>query len=158
MRGALAAVAVLALAVPAAGAAAAPRTQTILVTSVTIASRSHDVKPAGPSKGDTITVSDHLLNAATQFGRKKGSTVGSDRAVVTLSSATEATIKGNATLPGGTIAISGPITSLANGGLVVAVSGGTGAFAHVHGTLTVGPGKDRVLNTYRLTRSGGFVA
>jgi hypothetical protein len=156
VRAALAAVAGLALVAPAASAAAA--TQTILVTSVTIVAASHDVKPAGPSKGDTVTARDHLLNAAPQFGRKTGATVGSDSAVVTLGSADAATIKGRVTLPGGTITISGSVTPLANGGLIAPVTGGTGAFAHVRGTLTVGPGKDHVLNTYRLSRSNGFVA
>jgi hypothetical protein len=156
VRAALAAAAGLALGAPAAGAAA--RVQTILLTSVTIAAVSHDVKPAGPSRGDSVSASDHLLNAAPQFGRRTGAPVGSDSAVVTLSSATAATIEGHATLPGGTITISGTLTALANGGLSAPVTGGTGAFAHVRGTLTVAPGKDHVLNTYRLSRSNGLVA
>jgi hypothetical protein len=156
VRAALAAAVALALGTPAADAAA--RTQTILVTSVTIAAAAHDVKPTGPSKGDSVSSRDHLLNAAPQFGRQTGVAVGSDSAVVTLSSAASATIEGRATLPGGTITISGPLTPLANGGLVMPVTGGTGAFADVRGTLTVGPGKDHVLNTYRLSRSNGFVA
>jgi hypothetical protein len=152
--GALVALAVFA----AAGAAGAAGTQTILVTSVTVLVRSHDVGPKGPSKGDTVVVRDHLLNAASQFGRKTGDTVGADSATVTLSSANAATIEGRATLPGGTITISGSVTPLANGGLIAPVTGGTGAFQHVQGTLTVGPGKNRALNTYRLTRSTGLTA
>jgi hypothetical protein len=38
------------------------------------------------------------------------------------------------------------------------VTGGTGAFAHVHGTLLVGAGKDRVANTYHLSRVTGPLA
>ena len=156
MRAALAAAAGLALAAPAAGIATV--TQTILVTSVTIVASSHDVKPPGPSKGDSVTARDRLLNAAPQFGRKAGAAVGSDSAVVTLTSTGAATIKGRVTLPGGTITLSGSVTPLANGGLIAPVTGGTGAFDHVRGTLTVGPGKDHVLNTYRLSRANGFVA
>ncbi len=78
--------------------------------------------------------------------------------MVTLTSDNTAKIEGEATLPGGTITISGPITLLSNGGLIAPITGGTGAFARVRGTLTVGPGKDHVLNTYRLSRSLGFVA
>jgi hypothetical protein len=152
---ALAAAAGLALGQPAAGTA---RPQTILVTSVTIAATSHDVKPAGPSKGDSVSTRDRLLNAAPQFGRETGATVGSDSAVMTLSGAGAATIRGHATLPGGTITISGPLTQLASGGLIVPVTGGTGTFANVRGTLTVAPGRDHVLNTYRLHRAHGFVA
>jgi hypothetical protein len=156
VRAALAAAAAVALAAPAAGAAAP--TQTILVTSVTVAAAAHDLKPAGPSRGDRVVSHDHLLNAAPQFGRKTGAVVGSDSAVLTLTSADAATVEGRAILPGGTITISGPVTPLAGGGLSVPVTGGSGAFAHVRGTLTVGPGKDHVLNTYRLSRPAGFLA
>jgi hypothetical protein len=157
-RAALAAL-LLMVAVPAAAAAArATGTQTILVTSVTVVVTSHDVTPKGPSKGDTVVLRDHLLNDASQFGKKKGVNIGADHATVTLSSANAATIEGKATLPGGTITISGTVTPLANGGLIAPVTGGTGAFEHVRGTLTVGPGKNRALNTYRLTRSTGLAA
>jgi hypothetical protein len=151
---ALALVAGLALA----GQASAAGTQTIRVTSVTIKDVAHDLKPKGPSKGDTVTYSDRLVNAVAQFGRKRGAAVGRDTAVVTLSSTSAATIRGRTSLPGGTITLSGSITLLANGGLVAPITGGTGKFAHVRGTLTVGPGKDHVLNTYRLTRPSSLVA
>ena len=41
--------------------------------------------------------------------------------------------------------------ALANGGLVIPVDGGSGRYKHAAGTLTVGPGKDRALNTYEVT-------
>jgi hypothetical protein len=148
---------VLGLALSAAGGAAAA-TQTIKVTSVTVSLVAHDVKPKGASKGDTVVSRDRLLNAVRQFGKPKGARVGSDSATVTLTSAGAAVIAGHASLPGGTVTLSGEITPLAGGALLVQVTGGTGRYAHVRGTLTVGPGKDHVLNTYRLTTSSGLVA
>jgi hypothetical protein len=138
-----------------AGAAAAR--QTIAVTSVTVSMKSHDIGPKGASKGDTIVYRDRLVNATAQFGRKKGVVVGTDSGTMTFTSAHTAIFKGKAVLPGGTLTLYGPVYSTADG-LVVPVTGGTGAFAHVHGTLFVGAGKDRVANTYRLTRVTGPVA
>jgi hypothetical protein len=140
---------------PVAGAAAA--TRTIRVTSVTVSMVSHDIGPKGASKGDTIVYRDRLVNAAAQFGRKKGARVGTDSGTMTFTSAHTATFKGKALLPGGTLTLSGAVYSTADG-LVVPVTGGTGEFAHVHGTLLVGAGKDRVPNTYRLTSVTGPVA
>lgn len=147
-----AAVAVLAL-VLAGSAGAATVTQTIRVTSVTIRISTHDLAPKGASKGDTVTFSDRLLNAAAQFGRKKGTRVGSDAGTLTFTSAHTARFSGRAKLPGGTLILSGPVYSASGGSIVVPVVGGTGAFTNVRGTLTVGPGKNRVRNTYRLVRS-----
>jgi hypothetical protein len=158
MRSALIALlAALAVAAPAsAGRAAA--TKTIRVISDSISVTSHDVKPKGPSKGDTVVYHDRLSNADAQFGKAKGAKVGTDQAVVTLVSPAVVTIVGKAVLPGGTLILSGHVNPLPNGGLSVPVTGGTGAFAHMHGTLTVAPGKDHVLNTYLLTTGAGLVA
>ena len=135
-------------------ASAGAATQTILVTSVTVKMSSHDAAPKGVSKGDTVTSSDRLLNAAAQFGRKRGSTVGSDVGTLTFTSAHTAVFSGHATLPGGTLILSGPVYTTSNGSIVIPVAGGTGKFANVRGTLTVAPGNRRVLNTYRLVRPG----
>jgi hypothetical protein len=145
----------VALALPVAAAAAA--TKTIRVTSVTVSMISHDVKPNGASKGDTITYRDTLVNATTQFGRRKGAVVGSDSGKMTFTSAHTAVFQGKAILPGGTLILSGAVYTTA-AGLVVPVTGGTGAYAGMHGTLTVGSGKTRVPNTYRLTVAAGPVA
>ncbi|HUK45849.1 MAG TPA: hypothetical protein VLV28_11190 [Gaiellaceae bacterium] len=144
-----------AAALPVAGAAAA--TKTIRVTSVTVSMSIHDVKPKGASKGDTITYRDKLVNAAAQFGRKKGAVVGSDSGKMTFTSAHAAVFHGKAILPGGTLILSGAVYSTP-AGLVVPVIGGTGVYADMHGTLTVGKGKDNVPNTYRLTAAAGPVA
>ena len=118
----------------------------------------HDVAPKGPSKGDTVTYRDRLLNAAAQFGRKKGAKVGSDSGTLTFTGAHTATFNGKAKLPGGTLTLSGPVYTLQNGDLVIPVTGGTGSFAGVRGTLTVGPGKNHVPNTYRLNPAPAPVA
>ena len=142
-------------ALPAATASGA--TQEIRVISVTVSTVSHDVKPKGASKGDTIAYRDTLVNAAPQFGKKKGAAVGSDSGTMTFTGPHTASFKGTAVLPGGTLTLSGPVYST-TAGLVVPVTGGTGAFAHVHGTLLVGSGSKRVPNTYRLVRPSGPVA
>ena len=56
-------------------AAASAATQQIKVISVTVSTVSHDVKPKGASKGDTIAYRDTLVNAAPQFGKKKGAAI-----------------------------------------------------------------------------------
>jgi hypothetical protein len=136
-----------------ASSAQAAAAQTIEVTSVTVTMVTNDVGPKGASKGDSISFRDRLLNAVKQFGKTKGVRVGSDSGVMTFTSSNTATFTGLAILPGGTLKLKGEVSGLSNGGFVIPVVGGTGKFAHVTGTLTVGPGGKRVANTYRLTRS-----
>ena len=142
-------------ALPAATAAAA--TEEIRVISVTVSTVPHDIAPKGASKGDTIVYRDRLVNAIAQFGKKKGVVVGSDSGTMTFNGPHSATFKGTAVLPGGTLTLSGSVYTTSQG-LVVPVTGGTGAYKNVHGTLLVGNGSKRVPNTYRLTRPGGPVA
>jgi Allene oxide cyclase barrel like domain len=132
------------------GPASAATQQTIAVTSVTVSLSSRDVGPKGASAGDSVTYRDRLLNAAPQFGRKRGAVVGSDHGRLTYSTAHTATYEGTVTLPGGTMELAGSVLSTPAGGLVVPIVGGTGKYAYARGTLTVGPGRDRVLNTYRI--------
>ena len=139
------------VAVLGAPSAAAAATQTIKVTSVTISMIGHDVKPKGPSAGDSVTYRDRLLNAAARFGKKKGAVVGSDQGKLTYRTAHTATFAGSVRLPGGTLQLSGAVYSTPGGGLVVPIVGGTGKYADARGTLTVGPGRDHVLNTYSFT-------
>jgi hypothetical protein len=142
-------------ALPAAIAAGA--TREIKVVSVTLSTVSHDIGPKGASKGDTIVYRDRLVNAARQFGKKAGAAIGSDSGTMTFTGAHTATFNGTAILPGGTLKLSGSVYSSPQG-LVVPITGGTGAFAHYKGTLLVGSGSKRVPNTYRLTRPDGPVA
>jgi hypothetical protein len=137
---------------------AAAKTITISVTSVGKSVVTHDVKPKGASKGDRIVYRDQLLNAAAQFGRKKGAAVGTDHGTMTFTSAHTAKFVGAATLPNGSLTIDGKVTAYSNGVLTIPITGGTGAYAGATGVLLVGPGKKRALNVYRLTIASGNVA
>jgi hypothetical protein len=138
--------------------AAAAKTITVQVTSVGESVVTHDKAPKGTSKGDTIVYRDKLVNAAAQFGMKKGATVGSDRGTMTFTSPHAATFRGIAVLPNGNLTINGPVTPLSNGDLAIPVTSGTKAYVGATGFLLVGPGKKRALNIYRLTIAGGNVA
>jgi hypothetical protein len=129
----------------------------IKVVSVTVSTVSHDIGPKGASKGDTIVYRDKLVNPAPQFGKRAGAEIGSDSGTMTFTGAHTATFNGKAILPRGTLTLSGSVYSSPQG-LVVPVTGGTGAYAHYKGTLLVGSGSKRVANTYRLTRPSGPVA
>ena len=131
---------------------------TIEVTSVTTSLVRHDVAPKGYGKGDTVADRDRLLNAAPQFGKRKGAAVGTDSTTTTFTSTHTAVISGTVTLPGGTLTIRGELIGLTKGGLVAPVVGGTGRYAKATGTVTVGPGTDHVLNTYRLVIPTPFSA
>ena len=139
---------VAAVALPATAATGPVRT--IVVTSVTEKYVSHDIPPKGASKGDTIVYRDRLLNARAQFGKRTGTKVGTDSGTLRFTGAHTASFKGRATLPGGTLTLSGDVYTLQNGDLVIPVTGGTGAYVGMTGTLTVGTGKNRVRNTYTL--------
>jgi hypothetical protein len=138
--------------------AAGTGTLTIKVISVTVSLVRHDVAPKGIGKGDTVVDRDRLLNAVKQFGKKKGAVVGRDSTTTTFTSSHTATIKGTVKLPGGTLILGGELVGLTDGGLSVPVVGGTGRYAKARGTLTVGAGKSRVLNTYRLVLPAPFAA
>jgi hypothetical protein len=142
----LALAAVAAVTGAATASAAAPTTIVITVKSVTTSQRATDKAPKGASKGDRVLVRDKLVNVATQFGKPAGTVVGHDEGVLVLTSANSGTFNGIATLPGGTIRLHGVVV---NGSESYTVAGGTGRYAHVHGTITVGSGKSP-LNTYHL--------
>ena len=137
---------------------AAAKTITVEVTSVGKSIVTHDKKPKGASKGDTIVYHDQLLNAVAQFGKKKGQAVGIDHGTMTFLGAHRATFSGSARLPNGSLTIEGAVTPLSNGLLTIPIVDGTGAYDGVTGTLIIGPGKSRALNIYRLTITSGNVA
>jgi len=130
------------------GVANADRTLTIRLKSVTVSSAVDDHPPNGPSKGDVYHGRFRLLNVVTQFGRKAGVAVGTERSSLTLTSPSTALVSGVVDLPGGTIAYrdAGRIGSSAP----IRVVNGTGAFAGATGTLRVGGGTSPI-NTYTLT-------
>jgi hypothetical protein len=132
---------------------------TIVVTSVSLTYKEHDVPPTGASKGDTTVFHDTLLNAKRQFGKKAGTRVGSDSGTMTFTSAHTARLTGKAVFPGGTIRISGPITGYTDGSISAPVTGGTGLYDGVTGVLVVAKGTaKRAKNTYVLAPSSAPVA
>jgi hypothetical protein len=158
-RTALVLTAAAALLVPAAGQGRAQDTVVVKVTSVSVKLVSKDKPPKGASKGDTVVFKDDLLNAAAQFGKKVGAKVGADEGTMTFTSKTSAHFTGSATLPGGTVTLDGPVASASDGkSIVIPVTGGTGRYKNAHGTVLVGPGDKRALNTYTLTLPTGPVA
>jgi hypothetical protein len=141
-----------ALLVPAAAQARATDTLVIKVTSVSITMKTTDTKPKGKAnKGDKVVFHDNLVNAAAQFGRKSGVKVGTDEGTMTYTGAHSARFDGKATLPGGTLTLKGRVLASSDGkSLIIPVTGGTGRFKGAHGTVLVGPGSKRSLNTYTL--------
>jgi hypothetical protein len=146
-----AALALAALLVPAAAEARAETKLVIKVTSVSVSMKTVDTAPKGKvNKGDKIVYRDNLLNAAAQFGKKKGVKVGTDSGTMSFGNGT-ATFDGTARLPGGTLRLKGQVYQAPDGkSLVIPVAGGTGRFAGARGTVLVGPGAKRSLNTYTL--------
>ena len=139
--------------------AAQAETLTFSVTSVSVVVKPTDLPPKGTSKGDTIVYRDRLLNTVRRFGRPKGAVVGSDRGTLTYTGPHTARFSGTAVLPDGTLRLAGSVIPLGNGVLQFRVAGGTGRYAKATGTVVVGAGNERVLNTYRLNLpSGGNVA
>ena len=96
--------------------------------------------------GDVLGVTDTLKNVHAQFGRPAGAIVGSDRGTALQLADGSARFTGTAVLPGGTVSISGVLASPSS---TLTVTGGTGTYQGVRGTLVVGAG-DTPLNTYRL--------
>jgi hypothetical protein len=133
---------------------AEPSTVTIVVDSIAVTSVSHDQLPKGASKGDRIVFTDTLRNNAPQFGEAAAATVGKDSGTMSFTSNTAARLKGTATLPNGTITFDGAVVGNPDGTISVAVVGGTGKYAHVTGSLKVGKGVKKALNTYTLTFAG----
>ena len=88
--------------------AAQAESLTIQVTSIVVKVDSIDKRPKGASKGDRIVYRDRLLNTVRQFGKARGTHVGTDRGTMTFTSANTARFDGSATLPGGTVRIKGP--------------------------------------------------
>jgi hypothetical protein len=134
--------------------AAAAKTVTIEVISVGLTVRAHDRPPKGTSKGDTVVQRDRLVNATKQFGKKRGTVIGSDHGTMTFTGAHSARFRGSAVLPGGTLTLNGKVSAGANGYLAIPVTAGTGRYEGAKGILIVGPGQRQALNVYRLTIAG----
>ena len=126
------------------------RTMTIRLISVT--TQSEILVDRAPKNsfgiGDVIWTKSTLRNQVAQFGRSKGSLVGTDVATFTFVSNAKGDVKLTTTLPGGTLRAAGRVGPGQVGS--IRVLGGTGAFAGAHGVCeTLNQGRDRV-NVYRL--------
>ncbi len=132
----------------------APTSLTIVVNSIALTSVSHDQPPKGASKGDRIVFTDTLRNSGPQFGLAASANVGSDKGMMSFTSRTSARLTGTAILPNGTIDFDGPVVVNSDGTIDVAVVGGTGKYAHATGSLKVGKGTKKALNTYTLNFPG----
>ena len=91
----------LALAAVVVPGTAQAETLTIQVTSVVVKVTSIDKNPKGTSAGDRVIQRNKLLNTVRQFGKAKGTHVGSDQGTVTFTSAHTERYDGVARLPGG---------------------------------------------------------
>jgi hypothetical protein len=141
------------------GAAAAQRV-TITVTSETTVQKVKDTPPLKQTNpGDAVEYKDLLLNVGAQFGKKAGEPVAYDEGIITYQGKSKPqTIYGVATFPGiGKLIYRGPMVDAGHGNTTVAVTGGTGGFKGAHGTLTLGPGTERALNTYEVVIPHGDV-
>ena len=124
---------------------------TIRVTATVVSARVVDRPPKGQlNKGDAIHGKSVLRNSVAQFGRPRGSAVGSDSEVATFLSAQTALVTGVAELPGGSLRIRGKQV-VNRTAFVLNVVGGTGKFANARGRLEVQAlTATRSSNIYRL--------
>src|SRR5262245_45603644 len=148
------AVVVLVLAAVALPGAAQARTLTFQFTSVVVKVRSIDTSPRGTSAGDRVIQHNKLLNAVRQFGKARGTHVGSDAGTVTFTSPHTERYDGVAHLPGGTLRVKGAVRLILGGGIRIPVIGGTGRYERATGMLYVAQGERRSLNVYRITLPG----
>ena len=106
------------------------------------------------SKGDVIVATSFLRNAAPQLGRAKGAVVGGDDATFTVLTSTQADLRVEVSLPGGTLRAGGRVRL--GSVQTYAVTGGTGRFAHARGTgesralASKWGGGNRRVSVYRL--------
>jgi hypothetical protein len=131
------------------GAAPTTRRLTIKVKSIPSGSVVTDLPPKGLDKGDRVVLTDKLANTTVQFGRAAGAIVGSDSLTLTFTGPNAAVLNGQATLPGGTLTLSGPVT-LSGASSAAPIVSGTGAFANARGQMLQVSGSSLV-DTYTFT-------
>jgi hypothetical protein len=97
-----------------------------------------DRPPRGePSRGDVVAIPSVLRNQVPQFGAPKGTVVGGDYGVLTLTSSHAGSLKVRVTLPGGTLRVSGRRTEGQKSPTTDSVVAGTGRFVGARGTVYV---------------------
>jgi hypothetical protein len=126
---------------------------TLMLTSFTTVTQTHDTAPKGKAnKGDSIDFKDLLVATGNQLGKKKGKPVGFDAGTVLYTSTTTQKIEGVTTFPGfGTVTFAGRLTTAKDGTTSVPIISGTNQFKGVKGRLVIGNGDQKAPNTYVLT-------
>jgi hypothetical protein len=141
-----------------AGSSAATAPAVIKLLSVTVTATTSAVpRPTGLPSGETpyreVTMRDRLYNGVGQFGRPRLAQIGTDTATELHFRAGREWISVVTKLPGGTLYTRGDLRRV--GGVAIGkVTGGTGRYAGVRGTLTILdlPYRGLAANVYRLTR------
>jgi hypothetical protein len=134
-----------------ASAAHTRSTVVIGVFSVQTFGSASNAPPNGLRVGEVIVERDRLVNAAPQFGKPAGASVGNDQVRLTILTPTTGSVVGTASFPDGTVKIAGRVTL--TGTITIPVVGGTGRYALASGTYTEptgGGGAAHELNVYRL--------
>jgi|SRR5262245_1784011 len=136
----------------AAPAAQATTSVTIVFTSYTTVTKTHDTPPRGkPNAGDKIEFKDLLVATDNKLGKKKGKPIGFDAGTVVYTSPTKQAIEGVTTIPGvGTLTFGGEMKTMKDGTVHVPVTKGTGSFKGAKGVLIIGQGTAKAPNTYVL--------
>jgi len=137
-------------------AATAPAVIKLLSVTVT-ATTSAVPRPTGLPAGETpyreVSMRDRLYNGVRQFGRPRLARIGSDTATELHFRSGREWISVVTQLPGGAVYTRGDLRRV--GGLAIAkVTGGTGRYAGIRGTLTILdlPYRGLAANVYRITR------
>jgi hypothetical protein len=143
---------VLALAALAAPPAQATTSVTLVFTSYTTVTKTHDTPPRGKANaGDTIEFKDLLVATDNQLGKKKGKPIGYDAGTVLYTTPKKQKIEGLTTIPGvGTLTFGGEMKTMKDGTVHVPVLKGTGSFKGAKGVLIIGEGTAKAPNTYVL--------
>ncbi len=132
---------------------------TLVLTSLNTISQVHDNPPVGKGNaGDSIDFKDLLVTTKAQLGKKKNHKIAWDAGTTIYVSSTVQKILVRVTFPGlGTITYQGVLKNLKDGSSTVPITSGTGQFKGARGTVNIGPGDVKALNTFDLTVPGQIV-
>jgi hypothetical protein len=149
--------AVAAVPVASQGAAARQRFALRFMATDVVKNVEHDVAPKGFSVGDTAWSRMSLFNRSAQLGEPAGARVGAESLVIRVTGPRSGTVRGVASLRGGSLIVRGGFKVGSPGsGLFFPIAGGTGRFAGAKGTLyingMISPSSE--LHTYRLSLPG----
>jgi hypothetical protein len=131
----------------------------VVLTSLNTIQQVHDNPPMGKgNKGDSIDFKDLLVTTKAALGHKKNHKIAWDAGTVIYVTGSVQKILVRVTFPGlGTITYEGVLKSLKGGNSSVPIVAGTGQFKGARGTVIIGPGDVKSLNTFDLTVPGRIV-